>query len=74
MRRRRFAPRRSRVARACTHTLVVAPDAEGRRRMGVNLRLADPDQVRAIPIRRFDGFDAWTELPADGRMVGDMWV
>lgn len=40
-----------------------APDAY----MAVNLRLADPDVVAAVPVRRFDGADSWTFLdaPAD---------
>jgi len=47
---------------------------EGKRRMGVNLRLAaDPAAVAAIPIRHLDGFDSWTDLPRSGQCVGDMW-
>jgi hypothetical protein len=49
----------------------VEPD--GRRRMAVNVRLADPQSVAGIPVRRFDGFDTWTALPGDGRHVGDIW-
>jgi hypothetical protein len=52
---------------------VIAPNADGRRRLSLNLRLADPDQVAAIPVRRFDGFDTWKEVPAHGRVVADVW-
>jgi hypothetical protein len=49
-------------------------DAEGRRRMGLNLRLAEPsDAVMAIPIDHFDGLGAFKDLPRDGKCVRDMW-
>jgi hypothetical protein len=32
-----------------------------------------PGAVGGAPIRRFDGFGAWEELPSDGRTVADMW-
>lgn len=48
-------------------------DSEGRRRMAVNVRLADPDAVAHIPIDHFDGLDSFTDLPRDGRTVRDMW-
>ncbi|HWF00250.1 MAG TPA: GFA family protein [Caulobacteraceae bacterium] len=47
-------------------------DDQGRRRMAVNLRLADPDTVAAVPVERFDGLDSWRRLPSDGRCVRDM--
>ena len=47
-------------------------DAEGRRRMGFNLRLAEPEAVADIPIHHFDGADTW-EGVRDGRCVKDMW-
>lgn len=50
-----------------------APEPDGRRRMAVNVRLADPQAVAGIPLRRFDGFDTWTAMPDDGRRVGDIW-
>lgn len=50
------------------------PGADGRRRIAVNLRLAEPDEVAAIPIRRFDGLDSWRDLPRDGRCVADVWA
>jgi hypothetical protein len=46
---------------------------DGRRRMAVNLRLAEPAVVAAIPIDHFDGFDTFDDLPRDGRCVADYW-
>lgn len=46
---------------------------EGRRRIAVNLRLAEPDAVAKIPIDRFDGLDKFEDLPRDGRCVVDYW-
>jgi hypothetical protein len=45
----------------------------GRRRIAVNLRLAEPDAVARIPIDRFDGLDTFDDLPRDGRCVADYW-
>jgi hypothetical protein len=56
-----------------THWHGFGIDAQGRRRSAVNLRLAEPDAVAAIPIRHFDGFDTWTSLPSDGKCVKDLW-
>jgi hypothetical protein len=46
---------------------------DGRRRIAVNLRLAEPAAVAAIPIDHFDGLDTFDDLPRDGRCVGDYW-
>ena len=46
---------------------------EGRRRIAVNLRLAEPDAVAKIPIDHFDGLDTFEDLPRDGRCVADYW-
>lgn len=46
---------------------------DGRTRIAVNLRLADPDAVASIPIDHFDGFDTFEDLPRDGRCVADYW-
>lgn len=46
---------------------------DGRRRMAVNLRMAEPDAVAALPMDRFDGLDTFEDLPIDGRCVRDMW-
>ncbi len=47
-------------------------DAEGRRRMAVNLRWADPEEVADIPIHRFDGRDSFESRGADGRCIADI--
>jgi hypothetical protein len=50
------------------------PSDDGRRRIAVNLRLAEnPAEVAKIPIDHFDGFDKFDDLPRDGRCVGDYW-
>jgi hypothetical protein len=48
-------------------------DEQGRRRIAVNLRLADPLAVAAVPIDRFDGLGTFEDLPRDGRCVADYW-
>ena len=48
-------------------------DRDGRRRIAVNLRLAEPEVVAPIPIDRFDGLDTFEDLPRDGRCVSDYW-
>ncbi|APH72188.1 GFA family protein [Aquibium oceanicum] len=48
-------------------------EKDGRRRMAVNVRLAEPDTVAAIPIDHFDGLVSFEDLPRDGRCVGDYW-
>ncbi|EHK55327.1 GFA family protein [Allomesorhizobium alhagi] len=45
----------------------------GRRRIAVNVRLAEPAAVADIPIDHFDGFDTFEDLPRDGRKVSDYW-
>ena len=51
----------------------VNPREDGRRRIAVNLRLAEPDAVAAIPVKHFDGLN-WADEPVmDGRTVKDMW-
>ena len=52
----------------------LSTDDQGRRRMGLNLRLAEPTEaVMSIPIDHFDGLGAFEDLPRDGRSVRDMW-
>jgi hypothetical protein len=46
---------------------------DGRRRIAVNLRLAEPDAVAAVPLRRFEGLETFDDLPLDGRSVRDVW-
>jgi len=48
-------------------------DEEGRRRIAVNLRLAEPERVAHIPIDHFDGLHTFEDLPRDGRCVKDYW-
>jgi hypothetical protein len=50
-----------------------APRADGRRRIAVNLRLADPQAVGAIVVDHFDGLESFDDLGRDGRCVADMW-
>ncbi len=48
-------------------------DANGRRRMAVNVRLAEPDAVAGLSIDHFDGLDTFDDLPSDGKCVRDLW-
>lgn len=50
------------------------PDGHGRRRIAVNLRLAELEHVAHLPIDHFDGFDTFEDLPSDGRCVRDLWA
>ena len=45
----------------------------GRRRMGVNVRLCEPEPLAALPIDHFDGLVKFDDLPRDERCVRDMW-
>jgi hypothetical protein len=57
-----------------THYRDLAPDAEGRVRMAVNLRIVDhPNEVADLFIDHFEGLDTFEDLPRDGRRVRDMW-
>lgn len=51
----------------------IEPGKDGRRRIAVNVRLAQPEAVGAILIDHFDGFDTFKDLGRDGRCVADMW-
>lgn len=51
----------------------LAPGEDGRRRIAVNLRLAEPSAVGAIPMEHFDGLESFDDLGRDGRSVADMW-
>lgn len=48
-------------------------EEDGRRRIAVNVRLADPEAVADLAIDHFDGLDSFDDLPPDGRCVRDMW-
>ena len=56
-----------------THWRSLLPGEDGRRRIAVNLRLAEPEAVASIPIDHFDGLDTFEDLPRDGRSVADYW-
>lgn len=46
---------------------------DGRRRMAVNLRLSEDQQIiRSIPLDLFDGLETFKNLPRDGRTVADL--
>ena len=49
----------------------VRPRDDGRRRIAVNLRMADPQAVSAIAVRHLDGLGEWKEVTRGS--VGDMW-
>jgi hypothetical protein len=49
------------------------PNANGRTRIAVNLRLSDPGPIADIPIDHFDGLDTFDDLPRDGRCIKDLW-
>ena len=51
----------------------LTPGEDGRRRIAVNLRLAEPEAVVAIPMEHFDGLETFDDLGRDGRSVADMW-
>jgi len=50
------------------------PGPKGRRRIAVNLRLAEPGAVAQIPIDRVVGLDdTFKHLSRDGRCITDYW-
>ena len=51
----------------------VGAGKDGRVRIAVNLRLAEPSDVADIPVLRFDGLHSFEDLAMDGRTVGDIW-
>ncbi len=51
----------------------VKPQEDGRKRLAVNVRLAEPDTVAALPIDHFEGLESFEDLPRDGRTVHDYW-
>jgi hypothetical protein len=48
-------------------------NADGRLRIAVNLRLAEPADVADIPIDRIDGLGGFEVQPRDGRRIRDFW-
>jgi hypothetical protein len=61
------------VCACITHWWAIRPEADGRRRAAVNVRLAEPEVVATIPIDHFDGLNTFEDLPRDGRCVSDYW-
>ena len=49
------------------------PKPDGRTRIAVNLRLAEPQDVADVPLQCFDGLRSFEDLPRDGRRVADVW-
>jgi hypothetical protein len=56
-----------------THWLSLSRDSDGRRRIAVNLRLSDPQNVECISLEHFDGLNTFEDLGQDGRCVKDIW-
>ena len=50
----------------------VNPGRDGRRPIGFNLRLAEPNAVMTIALVHHDT-ETRSDLPSDGRHVGDVW-
>lgn len=50
-----------------------ALDEQGRRRIAVNLRLAEPEAVAGIILDHFDGLESFDDLGRDGRCIRDLW-
>jgi len=46
---------------------------DGKVRIAVNLRLADPSEVEHLLVIRCDGLNGMKDLPSDGRTVKDFW-
>ena len=49
------------------------PLPDGRTRMAVNVRLAEPEDVAQVPLQCFEGLHSFDDLPRDGRRVSDVW-
>ena len=50
-----------------------APGKDNRRRIAVNLRLAEPEAVESIVLEHFDGLETFDDLGRDGRCIKDVW-
>jgi hypothetical protein len=59
------------VCGCVTHWRAIRKGDDGRRRVAVNVRLAQPEAVAHIPVRHFDGLSTFEDLPRDGRCVSD---
>jgi hypothetical protein len=51
----------------------LSPGEDGRRRIAVNLRLAEPEAVGDIAVEHLDGLDSWESVSRDSRCVSDLW-
>jgi hypothetical protein len=49
-------------------------DEEGRRRLAVNLRMAEPEAIADLQIDHFDGLESFEDLPPSGKLVRDLWA
>lgn len=49
-------------------------DEEGRRRLAVNLRMAEPEAIADLQIDHFDGLESFEDLPPSGKQVRDLWA
>ena len=56
-----------------SHWRAQRPETDGRRRLAVNVRLAEPEVVAKLPIDHFDGLNTFDDLPRDGKCVADYW-
>jgi hypothetical protein len=61
------------VCGCVTHYRAFKPDAEGRVRTAVNLRMAEPEAIAHLPIVRWEGLQSFTSLGPDGRRTADIW-
>ncbi|MGI3168268.1 GFA family protein [Pseudooceanicola sp. C21-150M6] len=48
-------------------------DQDGRRRMAVNLRLAEPEEVADIEVEHLNALHSFEDFTFDDRRVRDMW-
>jgi len=48
-------------------------EADGRRKIAVNVRLAPPESVLDKNVEHFDGLDTFEDLPSNGQIVRDLW-
>jgi len=56
-----------------SHWWGLTVNAEGKRRVAVNLRMTEPGPIAEVPIRHFDGLDTWSRQPGAGARVKDLW-
>ena len=50
-----------------------AMDQQGRRRMAVNLRMAEPEAVASLLVEHLDGLVSWTAVASGSHCVRDLW-